>query len=280
MDREDVPIANPSEAASCVGERRGRWCNLFLFSFGAYGDTQLYVWADYLDSALEVAAEWLDDNAPGRLVKLGEDELKEAAEDLGVQWKRDWPDWEDEEFQSVVEQAEADLTMVGGHTQLKHGDYLLSHELGVSDVTGEREYQGVLVRSFEEPDGAEMNVHIDYEAFGPGDDEEMAESGLRIEAHGADVSIEEWTDLVAASGEEYPEGQDWSYQSAVVSLRDLLDPEGKHRNTYSGDTGLSYGEVAILPEEKREEAIIAAAIAYIGYGYGDEDVVGGLWERT
>lgn len=51
--------ANPDETVF-VG-------SLFTFHFGAYGDTEVCVYQrpDHLDDALETAADWLKDNAPG-----------------------------------------------------------------------------------------------------------------------------------------------------------------------------------------------------------------------
>lgn len=57
---ERLPIVNPGDA----GSRRP----LFLLWFGAYGSTRVYVWADHFEEALEVAADWLAENAPGVFV--------------------------------------------------------------------------------------------------------------------------------------------------------------------------------------------------------------------
>lgn len=137
---EEAPIANAAEAEFAD--------NLFRMWFGAYGSV-VYVWADNFESAFEELVEYLDDEAPGVLVNLTEDDIKAAAKDEGVEWREHWPDWDDEDFQRVVEAAEADLTVIG-HTTLKHGQYIPSWEWGGDDVTGDDEYDIVQERSFEE----------------------------------------------------------------------------------------------------------------------------------
>ena len=109
---------------------------LFRFSFGAYGETRVDVFADDFESAFEVAVEWLDDNAPGHLVAIGEAELREAADELGLEWEPGTPFHEiDEDTQtSIVANAETDLTVIG-HTTLKHGQYLCSWEWTVDEVS-------------------------------------------------------------------------------------------------------------------------------------------------
>lgn len=118
-DEKRTPIANePGDGDEC-----------FRFYFGAYGETKLDVFADHLEDALEIAFEWLDDNAPGHLVQLGKAEWKEAAEELGLD-----PESDDDEIQDRIrEHAETDLT-VCGHTQLKNGHAILSFEWGVNEL--------------------------------------------------------------------------------------------------------------------------------------------------
>jgi|SRR6478736_492733 len=106
----------------------------FCFSFGAYGWTNVRVWADpdCFEDAFEIAIEWLDDNAPGHLVSYAEfNELrKEAAEELGLDLNSD----DDDIQQSITEAAEVDLTVVG-HTTLKHGMHIASYDWTVDEIT-------------------------------------------------------------------------------------------------------------------------------------------------
>lgn len=154
-----TPIANAAEVADVFNE--DAWVEnavlkpasysskqLFLMQFGAYGTTYLFVWADHLEDALKESVEWLDDNAPGHLTDVTEDDLKESAEDLGIAWEDHWPDWNDRNFEKVVEHAEADLYVVG-HTTLKNGQYLESDWWG-GEVTNPEEFNIVARRSFEE----------------------------------------------------------------------------------------------------------------------------------
>jgi len=108
------------------------------------------------------------------------------------------------------------------------------------------------------------DLNIDHEAYGP--DENEPESGLAVRVSGSNVEITEWTDIEASTGEKQPEGEEVSRRYADVALWTLLDPTGKHRRVYSGDGGESLKDVAQMSEEDREEAIVAAAIAFIAYG--------------
>jgi len=136
-----VPVANPDEFEDDK--------KLYLFTFGAYGWTKVYVWADHDENAFEIAVEWIDDNAPGHLTDVTEDDLKRSAEDLGVEWQPSWPDWDDAAFAHVVQNAEADLTQVA-HTTLKHGQYLHSWEWTFDEVTDPAEYERIAEESAED----------------------------------------------------------------------------------------------------------------------------------
>lgn len=123
LDNSRVPTANePYDGERC-----------FRFSFGAYGETRVDVFAVHIEDAFEIAVEWLDDNAPGYLVNLGEAEWEEAAKELGLPWAP-----ADELDEDVAERirahAETDLTIIG-HTTLKHGQYLCSWEWTCDELT-------------------------------------------------------------------------------------------------------------------------------------------------
>jgi hypothetical protein len=121
------------------------------------------------------------------------------------------------------------------------------------------------------------DLDIDYESYGP--DENEPESGLAVRVQGSNVEITEWTDIEAATGEEQPEGKQVSQRYADTALWRLLDPTAKHRGVYSGDSGESLKDVAQMNEEEREEAIVAAAIAFIAYGADvSEDFVDAIGE--
>jgi hypothetical protein len=111
---------------------------LFKMWAGSFSPTYGYVWADNFEDAFEEWVEYLDVVCPGCFVTVGEDELKEAADDLGLEWKSSWPDWSDPEFERVVENAEADLTAIG-HTTLNSGTHIASHEWGGDDISGDEE---------------------------------------------------------------------------------------------------------------------------------------------
>lgn len=128
LDNTRVPTANePGDGERC-----------YRFRFGAYGWTVVDVFADSDESAFETAVEWLDDNAPGHLVEIGEAELREAAEELGLDYFEAFADARDNidetEMNRIAEKAEEDLTVIG-HTTLKNGQYLISHEWTFDELT-------------------------------------------------------------------------------------------------------------------------------------------------
>ncbi len=101
---ETAAIANPDEVD-------GGPSRLWLVSFGAYGGTHVYAWADSLEDAFEVAVEHLDDEGQcGHFTILTEDDYAAAADELGVVWDPGSPDY------AVMEEAEADLTPIGWTT--------------------------------------------------------------------------------------------------------------------------------------------------------------------
>ncbi len=150
-DAENLPIANAGEywmyesTGGAAGLRKG----LYLMWAGQVGSVRVYVWADSFESAFEEFVEYLDDEAPGMLTDVTEDDLKEAAQDKGIEWQETWPDWEDSDFVVVAEAAEVDLTSIG-HTTLKHGQYIASWEWGGAEVTSEEDWDIVAERSVEE----------------------------------------------------------------------------------------------------------------------------------
>jgi hypothetical protein len=81
----------------------------YTFHFGAYGETTVSLWAaaDHLCDALEIAADWLADNAPGH---FSEPDYAGAAADLGLPFDPVNFDYDSEEGQRILEAAEADMT--------------------------------------------------------------------------------------------------------------------------------------------------------------------------
>jgi len=113
---ETVPIAESSH-----GDASG-----YLFSFGAYASTHVAVLGSAVEDCLEAAIEWLDENAPGLLSTVGEDDYKRAAADLHVEWPPD-EGTDERDVERVRNQAEADMTMVTW-TTLKNGNAVASWE--------------------------------------------------------------------------------------------------------------------------------------------------------
>lgn len=86
-------IANPHDKTFVSGPEAGA----FVFTFGAYGSTWVLVYANGVDSALEVAADWLKDNAPGHFVEPDYPDV-------------DWTTLSSAEADALRECAEVDLT--------------------------------------------------------------------------------------------------------------------------------------------------------------------------
>ncbi len=86
----------------------------FILSFGAYGWTQLLVWANSLEDALDECIDWIVDNEPGLLADEQVNEAYAAAIAAG----------KDEE--TAHTEATAD-TISGGNA----GNYLLAWEMQI-----------------------------------------------------------------------------------------------------------------------------------------------------
>lgn len=102
VNPEDVPRGRYSTPKS-IG-RQGSAYPLYAFQFGAYGTTNVLVWGDShisLEDALEIAAGWLADNAPGLLI-----DDKEMA-NLYEEAKKEDPNGDEDSWR---ETAETDLT--------------------------------------------------------------------------------------------------------------------------------------------------------------------------
>lgn len=177
-DDKEIPIANPGDYDD------GK--TLYQFQFGAYADTKVYVWADNDDDAFEIAVEWADDHAKGIFTTLDEDDLREAAEDLGIEWDEMWSDggkrgrkefgstWspnDDRDYNKIVEHAEADLTVVGW-TTLNSGTHVLSYEVHFHEVTDEDEIADVADESKDDDEEEEDDEDDDDDVFS---DDEMRE---------------------------------------------------------------------------------------------------------
>jgi hypothetical protein len=117
---------NPSERDSYSSN------SVFTFHFGAYGDTTVSLWAqsDHVEDALEMAAEWLAEHAPGIFV---EPDYADAAREIGVGTPFEGKDvadlyaaGEDELADRICTRAEMDLTYT-------ESGYLVSWEWTVDE---------------------------------------------------------------------------------------------------------------------------------------------------
>lgn len=96
-------------------ENRSYTENRFVLAFGGYGWTRLMVWERSLDDALETAAEWLAEHAPGHVMECGSDEhtalVREACEEAGLAWPMpdDIYDGTHPEYERAIESAESGM---------------------------------------------------------------------------------------------------------------------------------------------------------------------------
>ncbi len=93
----------------------------FEFHFGAYGSTVVRVWEREMESACEVAFEWVEEHAPGLLTAP---DYEAVAKELGV----DFENGSDDEKERVLAAAETDLTAT------PNGSFIASWEWTVSEI--------------------------------------------------------------------------------------------------------------------------------------------------
>ncbi len=143
-----IPIANAIEV---YGERnfrysktiRGPRASLFLMRAGAYGDNRVYVWARSFEAALELAAEYWTEHAPG---VFSEPDYADSARELGLDWAAisTGPGAEGEDALEarlrVCEHAETD------HTYTESG-WLLSYEWWGDEITDPLTWYAIRMRS-------------------------------------------------------------------------------------------------------------------------------------
>lgn len=90
----------------------------FILWFGACGPTQLMVWANHLEDALDEAVDWLADPENGHTGLLADDAVNGAYRDaiaLGLS------------EEDAIEAAEVDVTIAGNC-----GNHILSWEWGIT----------------------------------------------------------------------------------------------------------------------------------------------------
>ena len=98
----------------------------YILWFGACGATYVLVYANSLDDALEEAADWLADNAPGHLTTHSSGELKDLYTESLNDWRQEHEGEPSEEDEwRIQEDATADLTYT-------EAGWLTSYEWGIS----------------------------------------------------------------------------------------------------------------------------------------------------
>ncbi len=116
-----VYLVNPEDAS---------WTkHRFIMWFGAYGSTNLSIWSNSLDDAIETAGEYIAKHWPGMIMKDWGDEhkelVREACTESGVDFPAGFDALEDEAKWKICETAEADLTRT-------ESGFLTSYEWGLN----------------------------------------------------------------------------------------------------------------------------------------------------
>jgi hypothetical protein len=160
-------IANPCD--------HDQGLNLYRMWLGQVGTRQVYVWATSFDDAFELLVDYADDAGwCGFFVTITEDDLKDAASDIGVPWASHWPDDSDPTFTRVRDNAEADLTIIG-HTSLSCEKtlggplYVHSDEWGGDEIVGQQAVREMARESQEECYGHDFLVgdEVTFKEFEP-----------------------------------------------------------------------------------------------------------------
>jgi hypothetical protein len=128
-----------------VTQGSGNRDQLFRVGFGAYDDTEVYVWSSSADDAFQEACDYAA--AKGRwgvFTSLSDDDLAAAAEelDLADEWNEHLAEGNMQEIaDQVIQHAEVDLTIIGhttynppAETGLTGPLYVASHEWTVREA--------------------------------------------------------------------------------------------------------------------------------------------------
>jgi hypothetical protein len=104
--------------------------NCFVFWFGSCGTTYVLAYGKGIDSALESAAQWLADYAPGHIMPHDSEELQELLREARIEFRKENqrledPDHGSEDMSRVYESATADLTYT-------ESGYLTSYDWGIA----------------------------------------------------------------------------------------------------------------------------------------------------
>jgi len=121
---------------------------------------------------------------------------------------------------------------------------------------------------------------LEFSYYGEDQDKDP-EHGLGIKLSGGEVTIVQWDMTEPPDDEAYLE--DWKENpvlkiGASVDLRDVMDPKAKHRQSYSGDIGVSLEDLIKMGRHDIWEAVKDAAIAYLAYHGGSEEWVSEVGE--
>lgn len=129
-----INVANP-------GDKSTNW-PAYLLAFGACGTTYVLAYASDLESALETAAEWLADNAPGHIMLHDSDELESLYQDAIAEAQLPQPclepfyrtPAEQQAYDDAYGVATADLTYTEAGYLTSYEWFIVSEDIGPAEL--------------------------------------------------------------------------------------------------------------------------------------------------
>jgi hypothetical protein len=130
----------------------------------------------------------------------------------------------------------------------------------------------------------DVYYEIEFRYYAQGPDEKNPESGLQVDVRNGNVEFTQWDLTPEPDDPGYRE--DWEERPVVkvsnaLDLVELMDPSGVWRGSYVGDEETVDLDQVVAwwgkgETERAEKAIVAAALSYLGYYGGSEEMVEGV----
>lgn len=201
------------------------------------GNFTVYSW----DVAPDVISEldWVDWDAAAQYLGMDVSELQEAGRS-----------------QDAIARAQVYASLIGYYSS----EELDSYPLSLTPFEMHHRWPKIV----NEPDID--FTYVKYHGPHGTQDRHGAEGGLFVELSGAEVTIREWLDIEAATGEPRDADEKVLLHEVTVDLEALLDPKAPWRKTYAQDHGDDLAAVEAMPKAEREDAIVSAAISRLESG--------------
>ena len=128
---DEIVLVNPGEREFMYSGRGEQ--GAYLVTLGAYGCTRLLIWARSFDDAIEEAAEWCADHAPGL---LADEAVEEAYRERLAELIADDPTYHSADNDETIERAHEEATQ--DTIAYDHGHYFHSWEVnGIGPLSRE-----------------------------------------------------------------------------------------------------------------------------------------------